>query len=70
MTGGGQGPASLEISELDERISAIIGETALSGVPATDDLDSDLATVTVPSPALPCSEPEGELVKFYLMNIS
>lgn len=60
-TGGGQ--ACLELSELDLRIGAIIGETALSGVPSAGDLDTDLdpmSAVSSPRPS-PISEAEGKL---------
>lgn len=68
VTGGGQGPSQLGITEMDERIAAIIGETALSGVASTGNMDSDLTIVTVPSSPLSSrmSDPEGELVCFVI----
>lgn len=40
-TGGG-GPSTSDVSQVDERIVTIIGETAVSGVPGTEALDTDV----------------------------
>uniref|UniRef100_A0AAV2JZY1 Myb/SANT-like DNA-binding domain-containing protein n=1 Tax=Knipowitschia caucasica TaxID=637954 RepID=A0AAV2JZY1_KNICA len=62
-TGGGAAN-TMPMSDLDQRIGAIIGETALSGVPSTESLDTDGPDATRSSP--PCAaaipvEPEDEV---------
>lgn len=54
-TGGGQ--TCLEPSELEQRIGAIIGETALSGVPSANHLDTDMG---------PAPESEGEFLFYFI----
>lgn len=58
-TGGGQ--ACSEFSELGQCIRAITGETALSGVPSTEHLDTDLDPLSCPIP-FPVLESQGKLV--------
>lgn len=54
-TGGGQD--SPELSELDQFIGAIVGTTALSGVPSPEHLDSDLAPISGSEDGLPSPQP-------------
>ncbi|KAK6292853.1 hypothetical protein J4Q44_G00363540 [Coregonus suidteri] len=56
-TGGGH--AGPELSEIDQRIGAIIGETALSGVPSAEQLDTDqgpISTASYPPRPSPTNE--------------
>ncbi|KAL7388234.1 hypothetical protein ABVT39_009581 [Epinephelus coioides] len=57
-TGGG--PADTQtLSELDQHIGAVIRETALSGVPLTECLDTDLGSeATLSSPPCAAATPE------------
>lgn len=58
QTGGGTSETQ-NLSEMDQRIGAIIGETALSGVPSTESLDTDLGPEpTLSSPLCAASTPE------------
>lgn len=52
-----RGQASPELSELDQFIGAIVGTTALSGVPSPDHLDSHLAPVSESDDGLPSPQP-------------
>ncbi|CAM4529909.1 unnamed protein product [Leuciscus chuanchicus] len=59
-TGGGH--AGPELSEIDQCIVAIIGETPLSGVPSAEQLDTDqgpISTASYPPRPSPTSESDG-----------
>ena len=64
-TGGGNtGP---QLSELDQRIGALIGQTALTGVPSAEDLDTDIGPVSSPRPS-PIPELEGKRLFLFFQN--
>ncbi|TWW71270.1 hypothetical protein D4764_17G0007530 [Takifugu flavidus] len=55
------------LSELDQRLGAIIGETALSGVPSAECLDTDLGPEATLSPP-PCASSAPEESEGYFLE--